>query len=500
MKKEDLTMTRFPEGFLWGGATADFQYEGGFNEGGKGLSTHDFETDGSLNEPRRVTLKLSDGSKGSVPTRDGFPDGAEACLYDDEYYPSHNAVDFYHHYKEDIALMGEMGFKCFRFSVCWSRIFPTGIENTPNEEGLQFYENVLTELEKYHIEPLITICHDELPDYLAKNYDGWSSRFVIDCYVKYAKTLLERFKGRCHLWLTFNEINAVNGYPQIGTHKQDNQTVWQAKHHMFVASALTVKLAHEIDKENKMGTMYALSQMFPATCHPDDIEACYQKRRENLFFSDVMARGYYPNYTNLIFQQRQIKLKTNPEDEQILKEGTLDFVSFSYYRSMTISKDTKLQWAMGLLGGDQNPYLKTTNWGWPIDPKGLRMTLNELYDRYQKPLFVVENGLGEIDKLESDGSIIDDYRIDYLAEHFEEMKKAIIEDGIPVMGYTMWGNTDLVSLSTGEMKKRYGFVYVDMDDKGNGTLERKKKKSFYWFKKVIETNGEDLSNSGYEFK
>ncbi len=485
-------MRAFPDGFLWGGATADFQFEGGFNEGGKGLSTHDFETDGSLHEPRRVTLKLADGSRGSVPTRDGFPDGAEAWIYDDEYYPSHKAVDFYHHYKEDIALMGEMGFNVFRFSVCWSRIYPTGMEKEPNEEGLRFYEDVLSELEKYHIQPLITICHDELPDHLARNYDGWSDRLTIDCYVKYAETLLRRFKGRCHLWLTFNEINAVSGYPQMGTHKQDNQTVWQAKHHMFIASALTVKLAHEIDPENQMGTMYAFSQMFPKTCAPEDIEACYHARRANLWFSDVMARGYYPNFTDFIFKERNIVLKKEPGDDEILREGPLDFVSFSYYRSMTVGSDTKLTWAMGLLGGDPNPYLKSTNWGWPIDPKGLRMTLNELYDRYQKPVFVVENGLGEIDEIGEDGMVHDGYRIDYLRDHFEEMKKAVLDDGVPVMGYTMWGSTDLVSLSTGEMKKRYGFIYVDMDDKGNGTLKRSRKESFAWMQKVCRTNGADL--------
>lgn len=486
-------MAEFTKGFLWGGATADFQYEGGFNEGGKGLSTHDFETDGSLEKPRMITLELADGTRGEVPTRESFPDGAEAKIYDDQYYPSHKAVDFYHHYKEDIALMGEMGFNVFRFSICWPRIFPTGDELEPNEEGLKFYDDVITELEKYNIQPLITICHDELPDHLARKYDGWSSRHVIDCYVRYATTVLERYKGRCKYWLTFNEINAVNGYAQIGTHKQDEQTVYQAKHHMFVASAKVVKIAHEIDPENMVGTMYALSQMYPKTCDPQDIMASYMKRRNNLWFIDIMARGYYPNFTDQFFEERGVKLAKEPGDDEILREGTLDMVTFSYYRSMTISKDTKLTWAMGLLGGDPNPYLESTKWGWPIDPIGLRYTLNELYDRYQKPLFVVENGLGEIDVKEADGTVNDDYRIKYLAQHFEEMKKAVNIDKVPVLGYTMWGNTDLVSLSTGEMKKRYGFVYVDLDDKGNGTGERSKKKSFEWMKKVCHTNGKDLS-------
>lgn len=488
-------MAKLPDDFLWGGATADFQFEGGFNEGGKGLSTHDFETDGNQNNPRRITLKLKDGSKGSVETRASLPEGAIPYLYDDEYYPSHKAVDFYHHYKEDIKLMGEMGFKCFRFSICWSRIYPTGEEEVPNEEGLKFYDDVISELEKYNIKPLITICHDELPNYLAQKYDGWSSRHVIDCYVKYATTLLRRYKGRCNLWLTFNEINAVGGYAQIGTRLQDNQTIFQAKHHMFVASAKVVKIAHEIDKNNLVGTMYALSAMFPKTCNPDDIEAAYHKRRTNLFFVDVMARGYYPNYTQWLCDDKDVKLVFNDGDQEILKQGAIDFVSFSYYRSNTIGKDTVTNVSSGMLGGDLNPYCKTTEWGWSTDPKGLRMTLNELYDRYQKPLFIVENGMGAVDKIEEDGSIIDDYRIEYLQDHFTEIKKAVIIDKVNVLGYTMWGSTDLVSLGTGEMKKRYGFIYVDMDDKGNGTLKRSKKKSFEWIKKVIATNGEDLSNT-----
>lgn len=432
-----------------------------------------------------ISIRLKDGTRSQVKTRESFPDGAEAEIYDDIYYPSHNAVDFYHHYKEDIALMAEMGFSVFRFSVCWSRVFPTGDEEMPNEEGLKFYDKVIDELEKYNIQPLITICHDELPNELAKKYDGWSSRHVIDCYVKYARVLLERYNGRCKYWLTFNEINAVGGYAMIGTHKQDYQTIYQAKHNMFIASALTVKIAHEINKENMIGTMYALSQMFPATCKPEDLEKCYQMRRENLFFVDVMARGYYPNYSDMLLNNKNVKIQFYENDENILRDGPLDFVSFSYYRSTIVGENTKFNGPNRIMGGDLNPYLETTNWGCPIDPKGLRYTLNELYDRYQKPLFVVENGLGEIDKIEPDGTINDDYRIEYLKNHFEEMGKAITIDKVPVIGYTMWGNTDLVSLSTGEMSKRYGFVYVDMDDKGNGTLKRSRKKSFYWMKEYL---------------
>lgn len=301
-------MKEFPKGFLLGGATADFQYEGGFNEGGRGLHSHDFETAGSVDCLRQISLKMKDGSRGSVNYRDSLPDGAEACMYDDIYYPSHQATDFYHHWKEDIALFAEMGFKTYRFSICWSRIYPKGIEEFPNEEGLVFYEKVIDELLKYGIEPLITICHDELPFYLCEKYDGWSSRYVIDCYVKYAKTLFERFKGKVKYWLTFNEINAVGGYAQIGCHKQDHQTHYQAVHHMFVASAKAIQLGHEIMPGSMFGTMFALSELYPETSHPQDVFMTYKKRRESLFFVDVMARGYYPNYTSEIFNRKNVKL------------------------------------------------------------------------------------------------------------------------------------------------------------------------------------------------
>ena len=481
-------MTSFPERFLWGGATADFQYEGGFNEGGRGLLSHDFETAGSAEKTRQISLKLKDGSRGTVDYRASLPDGAEACLYDDIYYPSHQGTDFYHHWQEDIKLMAEMGFKTYRFSICWSRIYPNGDEVEPNEEGLQFYDKVIDELLKYKIEPLITICHDELPYHLCKEYDGWSSRYVIDCYVKYAQTLFERYKGKVKYWLTFNEINAVGGYAQIGTHKQDHQTHYQAVHHMFVASSRAIKIGHELMPNAMFGTMFALSEIYPATCDPEDIFAAYCKRRESLFFADVMARGEYPNYTHEIFTRKNVQLHKEPGDDELIKLYPLDFVSFSYYRSTTANKNSDFD----IMGGDVNPYCELTKWGWPVDPLGLRFCLNRLYDRYQKPLFVIENGLGALDEVEADGSIHDTYRIEYLAKHLQQIRDAITIDKVDCFGYTMWGNTDLVSLGTGEMKKRYGFVYVDMDDQGNGTLKRSKKDSFDWYKKVIATNGSDL--------
>lgn len=482
-----------PNTFFWGGATASFQYEGGFGEGGRGLSTHDFETDGNARHPRCHTLKMPDGSyaeaKSSFFNPDSFPEGAVPCLYEDRYYPSHQAVDFYHRYKEDIALMAEMGFNVFRFSITWSRIFPTGEEVEPNEEGIRFYLEVISELEKYNIEPLITICHDEIPVYLAETYDGWSSRHVIDCYLKLCRVLFERIGSRCRYWLTFNEINAVRGYASCGTRKVDARTHYQAVHHMFVASALATQMGHEMIPDSQFGAMYALSEIYPATCKPEDIFRHMQCRRESLFFIDVMARGYYPSYTKDIFDRRGVsEIHMEAGDEKILRKSPLDYISFSYYRSCTVSAESNFN----IIGGDPNPYLETTPWGWPIDPLGLRYVLNEIYDRYQKPLFIVENGLGSIDKVEADGTIQDDYRIDYLESHLKEMMKAMAYDGVECLGYTMWGCVDLVSLSTGEMKKRYGFIYVDMDDKGKGSLERRKKKSFYWMKKVIESKGEYL--------
>ena len=484
---------RFPEGFLWGGATADFQYEGGFGEGGRGLLSHDYETNGNQETPRHHTLRMPDGSivkpRSSFFYADPVPKEAEPVFLDDEYYPSHQAVDFYHHYKEDIELMAGMGFNVYRFSICWSRIYPDGDEETPNEEGLKFYDDVIDELHKHGMEPLITICHDEMPMALALRYDGWSSRHLIDCYLKYARTLFERYGKKCRYWLTFNEINAVRGFGPCGTKDSSPKTHYQAVHHMFVASAKAVKLGHEMMPGSMFGTMYALSEIYPATCKPQDIWARLQMRRESYYFTDVMARGYYPSYADELLANRGAgPIVMEDGDKEILKEGKLDFVSFSYYRSNIVEAGD----APFTVGGKPNPYLEKTSWGWGVDALGLRVLLNELYDRYQMPLFVVENGLGAVDQADENGYVEDDYRIDYLQKHLLAMRDAVLEDKVELLGYTMWGPVDLVSLSTGEMKKPYGFIYVDMDDLGNGTLKRSKKKSYDWMKHVIETNGSSL--------
>lgn len=484
---------KLSEKFMWGGATADFQYEGGFQEGNRGLSTHDFETAGAYQSPRYITYRMPDGSvkkaRSSFSDPEDIPAEGKPCICEDVYYPSHKAVDFYHRYKEDIALMAEMGFNTYRFSLCWSRIYPTGDELEPNEEGLRFYEAVLDELEKYQIEPMITLHHDEIPAYLSEKYDGWSSRHVIDCYLRYCRTVFERFGKRCRYWLTFNEINQARGYASTGTHRADNQTHYQAVHHMFLASAKAVKLGHQMMPSSKFGAMYAASAIYAASCRPEDVFYQLQCRRDAYFCMDVMVRGYYPSYTEAVFQRKQVTLKKEPGDAEILKNGILDFISFSYYRS-TITNQSR---AYNFIGGEPNPYLETTPWGWPIDPLGLRYVLNELYDRYQIPLFIVENGLGAVDEPNASGHVEDDYRIAYLEAHFRAMMDAILVDGVECFGYTMWAPIDLVSLSTGEMKKRYGFVYVDMDDEGKGSLERRKKKSFSWMRRVIETNGECLA-------
>ena len=482
-------MSRFPDNFLWGGASADFQYEGGFGEGNRGLITADFVTDGNVDTLRQVTYKCKDGTLGSSPLKAEIPEGATGYIDPERYYPSHDGVDFYHRYKEDIALMAEMGFNVYRFSICWTRIFPTGEEAEGNELGLKFYENVIDELLKYHIEPLITICHDEIPAYLADHYDGWSSRHTINCYLKLCKTLFERFKGKVKYWLTFNELNVVKGYAQMGTHKIDSQTHYQAMHHVFVASSLATKMAHEMMPGCMVGTMYAMSGLYPLTCKPEDMMAHMNTRRLSYFYADTMVTGGYPYYAQALFEKEGVVLVKEPGDDDLLKEYPLDFITFSYYRTTTVNANTKLN-IIGL-AMDLNPYLEATPWGWPIDPVGLRYVMNELYDRYKKPILIVENGMGEIDHFEND-TVIDDYRIRYLKDHFKNMKDAINIDHVDCIGYTMWGTIDLVSLSTGEMKKRYGFVYVDKNDDGSGTYNRYKKKSFDWMKEVIATNGEKI--------
>ena len=477
----------FRKDFLWGGATAANQVEGAWNIDGKGPSCADMCTGGSHTRSKRITREIEEGT----------------------FYPSHEAIDFYHRYKEDIALFAEMGFKVFRFSIGWSRIFPNGDDAMPNEAGLQFYDNVINECLRYGIEPLITISHYEVPFALCKKYNGWASREMIDIFSKYCEVIFKRYKGRVKYWLTFNEINSATmpmggflsqGILNEGTTDFNNQVDipqlrFQGLHHQFVASAKAVQLAHEIDENYQVGCMILYATTYPYTCKPDDvIEAQKKNRIMNYFCGDVQVRGEYPTYMNRYFKENNIEIKVEDGDEEILKNGCVDFYTFSYYMSVCATMDEKaLQGNGNILGGATNPYLKASDWGWQIDPKGLRYSLNEIYDRYQIPMMIVENGLGAYDEKEEDGTINDDYRIEYLKAHIEQMKEAV-EDGVDLIGYTPWGCIDLVSASTGEMAKRYGFIYVDKYDDGSGDLSRSKKKSFNWYKQVIASNGENLEN------
>ena len=466
--------TRFNEGFLWGGAIAANQCEGAYNEDGKGLSIQDIM-------PNGIVGPISDG-----PVEENL---------------KLVGIDFYHRYKEDIKLFAEMGFKTLRFSIAWSRIFPKGDEETPNELGLKFYDNVIDECLKYGIEPLVTLSHYETPLHLAKTYDGWRNRKLIKFFENYCRVVFERYKGKVKYWLTFNEINSVIHFPLMGagilTPKAEltKQDVYQAAHHELVASALAVKLAHEIMPDAKVGCMVLGVINYPMTPHPDDMIASMERDQDLMFFTDIHVRGKYPRYTKKLFRELGVNIQMEPEDEEILK-NTVDFISFSYYMSKCTAKDlSKYEKGRGnLTSGVKNPYLEESEWGWQIDPQGLRYICNYFYNRYEKPLFIVENGLGAVDELvevNGEKTVIDDYRIKYLNDHLVELGKAI-EDGVEIMGYTSWGCIDLVSASTAELKKRYGFIYVDRQNDGSGTLERYKKKSFNWYKEVIRTNGGSL--------
>ena len=488
----------FPINFLWGGATAAHQFEGAYNEDGKGLISADCITsgDGIHNIQRKVTYRLADGTTGAVPIfpAQELPEGAELTILPNYHYPTHKATDHYHHYKEDIALMAEMGFKCYRLSIDWARIYPNGEDECPNEKGLEFYDNLFKECYKYHIEPVVTLFHFETPLTLA-NKGGWANRHTVDCFVEYAKTVIERYHKQVHYWLSFNEIGNMEFLPLFAgaLTKYDSKTRAQASYHQFVASALVVKYAHQLDKNLKVGMMIAARATYPLTSSPQDALLLMESNREVNFYCDVQCRGYYPNWKLKEYERNNIHLDTQKGDNLILRQGCVDYIGFSYYSSACVSNDPKAQSTSGnMTTSIVNPYLETSEWGWQIDPDGLRLVLNDLYDRYQLPLFIVENGLGAIDHLNEDGSIHDDYRIDYLRKHILAIKQAIELDGIEVIGYTPWGCIDLISAGTGEMRKRYGFVYVDKNDDESGTLKRIKKDSFYWYKKVIETNGEEL--------
>ncbi|MDO3409444.1 glycoside hydrolase family 1 protein [Saccharibacillus sp. CPCC 101409] len=480
---------QFPPDFLWGGATSAIQIEGGFREGGKGPSTADHVTVGSRTSKRRITREFEEGTL----------------------YPSHEAIDFYHRYKEDIALFAEMGFKIFRMSISWTRIFPTGEESEPNEEGLRFYDRVFAELRRHGIEPLVTLSHYELPFVLSEKYNGWESRRLVDLFAKYAEVVLERYKDSVKYWITFNELNCLlkpygtyfaggmllpeeNGELFFKPTNDDARKRLQAMHHQLVASAKAVAIGRRINPEFRIGCMITYHSPYPYTCSPDDVMLAQEEDLiNNLLCSDVQIRGEYSGPALRYMADKGIELEVEAEDDAILQNGCVDYYTFSYYTPFTLSTDPTLETTAGNMArGIKNPYIPTSDWGWQIDPQGLRWALNNIHHRYQIPMMVVENGLGAADTVEEDGSIQDDYRIGYLREHVLAMKQAI-RDGVDLIGYTAWGCIDLVSISTGEMAKRYGMIYVDKHDDGSGTLERRRKKSFDWYKQVIASNGEELS-------
>ena len=474
-----------PKDFLWGGALAAHQFEGGVLDTTKGLSVADVMTGGNVSTPRVIT--------------DGVKEGL--------YYPNHIGIDFYHHYKEDIKLFAEMGFKCFRTSIAWTRIFPLGDEEQPDEEGLQFYDDVFDELLKYGIEPVITLSHFEMPYHLAKEYGGFMNRKTIDFFVKFAEVCFKRYKNKVKYWMTFNEINNqmnykndIFGWTNSGAHfgNYDNpeEAMYQCGHYELVASAKAVKIGHEINPNFLIGNMIAMVPIYPFSCRPADMVLSTEMMHQRWFFCDVQCRGHYPRYALKMFENKGFNLDINEEDKEALAAGTVDYIGFSYYMTNTVDSTAHIDVSKSLDGSSEhsvaNPYIKVSDWGWAIDPEGLRYALNQMYERYEKPLFIVENGFGAIDKKEEDGSCHDPYRVDYLRAHIEQMKKAVEIDGVDLMGYTPWGCIDCVSFTTGEMKKRYGFIYVDRNNDGSGTLVRSKKDSFDWYKKVVASNGEDL--------
>ena len=475
----------FPKNFLWGGATAANQCEGAYDTDGKGLAVYDIISSGSHARPRIVSPAMNQ----------------------EYYYPTHKGIDHYNRFKEDFALFNEMGFKGYRMSINWSRIYPNGDDETPNELGLKHYDDVFKELKHYGIEPVVTISHSDIPLNIGKKYGGWNNKKVIDLYLKYSTTIMERYKDYVKYWIPFNEINDIflplSGIGQ-GAFVPEKECSFldqpvllkermQALQNMFIASAKTVIAGKKINPEFHFGTMICHITRYPRTCNPNDVLLAFKNDQYfNNTCADVMINGEYPYYALKQFKEWGVPVELSEEEKAILKEGTCDYYTFSYYQSISESTlDFADQTSGNIMGGIKNPYLKETAWDWPIDPVGLRYTLNKVYDRYHCPIMITENGIGCIDELTDDHKVHDDYRIDFLRDHVVEMNKAI-EDGVELIGYMMWGPIDLVSVSTGEMKKRYGFIYVDTDDKGNGTFNRYKKDSFYWYKHVIETNGEEL--------
>ncbi|AYK08029.1 glycoside hydrolase family 1 protein [Brevibacillus laterosporus] len=469
----------FPKDFLWGGAVAANQCEGAFGVGGKGFSLADVHR---YRSDQDITSHDSDMTLAKVK---------EAIEDKVGYYPKRHGIDFYHSYKEDLQLLAEMGFKTFRTSIDWSRIFPNGDDQEPNEEGLAFYDKLIDEIRSLGMEPIITMLHYETPLNITLQYGGWNNRKVIDFFVRYGEVLLDRYKDKVKYWIVINQINLMyhESFNSVAICKDQvdhlDEAKYQAIHNQMVASARIVKKARELSSSLHMGTMLADCTAYPESCHPDDIVLALKRNRLQYYFTDVQFRGEYPGYMRRFFHENDISINEQPEDATILKQNTMDFLAISYYYSSMVSAKRN---GMNPIDLSKNPHLKANPWGWAVDPKGLYNALCQYYDRYQVPIMIAENGFGMYDKLE-DGMVHDDYRITYLSEHITQVKEAV-KDGVEIFAYCAWGPIDIVSCSSAEMEKRYGFIYVDIDNEGNGSRKRIKKDSFYWYKKVIETNGE----------
>lgn len=488
-----------PKNFLWGGDISATQIEGGWSEGNKAPVETDYLISGDKNTPRYAYYQTQDGEiVKSLQFSGKIPKGAKYVLKEGKIYPNHFATDFYHHYKEDIALLGEMGFKALNLTVSWARVMPNGINGGINKEGVEFYLSVFKEMQKFHIEPIVTLYKYDMPAFYITDFGGWSNRQMIDEFVAFAKVCFKKFKKYVHYWVTFNEINilkmTIDGEKDATV--KDKQRTFEELHNQFIASAKAIRLAHEINPKNKIGCMICGLFTYPRTCNPEDILANQKYEEDNLFYyADVIIRGHYPSYAKRVWQEYRVDLQITEEDKKILASGKADFLPFSYYFTNCISEDASQKSTLtGITSNtsNKNPYLEETQWGWQIDPKGLKYALEMFSDRYDNfPLLIIENGIGAIDKLEDDHTIHDQYRIDYHREHIKALKEAV-DDGVNLLGYTMWSCIDLVSAGTGELRKRYGFIYVDIDDQGQGTFNRYKKDSFYWYKDVIANNGDNI--------
>lgn len=467
---------------LYGGATANSQYEGGFGVSGKGMDTQDCRpylkrTSNATTSTRLLTQENINYAKTET---------------DNKKFPFRTASKGYEFWEEDIELIKELGLHVYRLSISWARLYPQGDEEEPNQEGIAYYDKIIKKVHEAGIKIFLTMNHFCYPLHLIESYGGWTNRKLIDFYLRYAKTVFENWGEYIDFYLPFNEINAgyFSPFNGVGLIREEDKPYDQSKiflslHHQFVASAKVIELGHKMVR-GQFGCMAACFCYYPYSCKPED-NLKYVKDEEvyQWFFLDVLSRGIYPSYMNRFFKENNISFEVTEEDLRLLRENPADFVSFSYYQSCVVSTDEREMTAGNLVVTTKNPYLKATDWGWQIDPIGLRITLNKVYDRYQKPLFISENGLGYKDVLEDDGTIHDSYRIDYLKTHFEQIDEAIL-DGVDLLGYIMWGIIDIVSAGSCEMEKRYGVVYVNADNEGNGDYKRIKKESFAWYQKFLE--------------